>query len=222
MDPILQERDDAIATVVLNRPDKLNALNREAWARLEEVMRELSQDNGVRCIVLRGAGEKAFAAGADISEFENERSNVEQAREYGNTVDGAMASLVDCRHPTLAMIRGVCVGGGLEVACACDLRICGSSSRFGVPVNRLGLTMAYRELELLLSLIGHAAALEILLEGKVFGAEKAAAIGLLNRVVPDDRVQEEAYATARRIAEAAPLVNRWHKKSSAGSPTLDR
>jgi enoyl-CoA hydratase/carnithine racemase len=94
----------------------------------------------------------------------------------------------------------------------CDLRVCGESSRFGIPVNRLGLTMAYGELMGLLALVGRAVALEILLEGRVFDAGEAARKGLVNRVVPDDKVEEEAYATARRIAEGAPLVNRWHKQ----------
>jgi enoyl-CoA hydratase len=123
-----------------------------------------------------------------------------------------MQSVARCRHPTVAMIRGACVGGGLEIAAMCDLRICGQSSRFGIPVNRLGLTMAYGELMGLLALVGRAVALEILLEGRVFDAEEAYRKGLVNRVVADGQVEDEAYATARRIAEGAPLVNRWHKQ----------
>ena len=211
-DAILIERDGDIATVVLNRPDKRNALNLEAWARLGEAFLLLAADGELRCVVVRGAGDEAFAAGADISEFANERGDVQQARRYGEVVDEAMDAIVRCPHPTVALIRGACVGGGLEIACACDLRICGASSRFGIPVNRLGLTMAYGELRCLLSVVGPSAAKEILLEGSVFGAERAAAMGLVNRVVEDDRVEEETYATARRIAGAAPLVNRWHKK----------
>jgi enoyl-CoA hydratase/carnithine racemase len=125
---------------------------------------------------------------------------------------GPSAALKTCRHPTVALIEGVCVGGGLEIAALCDLRICGESSRFGVPINRLGLVMAYPEIDGLRRLVGPAAALEILLEGRVFGAAEAREKGLVTRVVADDQVEAEAYETARRIAAGAPLVARWHKR----------
>src|SRR6266850_6885915 len=117
-----------------------------------------------------------------------------------------------CRHPIVAMIHGVCVGGGLEVITQCDLRICGASSRFGIPIKNLGLVVGYGEMKGLIDLVGRAVALEILLEGRVFGAEEAKSKGLVNRVVPDDKVEEESLAAARRIADGAPLVARWHKK----------
>ena len=120
--------------------------------------------------------------------------------------------LTACPHPVVAMIRGACVGGGLEIAASCDMRICGESSRFGVPVKNLGLVMAYGELKGLVELVGRAIALEIVLEGRVFGALEAKDKGLVNRVVPADKVEEESYATARRIADGAPLAARWHKK----------
>jgi len=209
---ILVQREDAIATVVLNRPEKLNALTLDMWLRLGDAMRDLEADDSVRCIVLRGAGDRAFAAGADIAEFANTRANARQAKEYGQRIAGTMHAIVRSRHPTVALIHGACVGGGLEIASQCDLRVAGASSRFGVPIKNLGLVVAYDELAGLMSVAGRAVALEILLEGRVFGAEEAFAKGLVNRVVPDDKVEEEAYATARRIAEGAPLVARWHKK----------
>ncbi len=211
-DLILMERADDIATVILNRPRKLNALTKPMWRRLGEVMEEISGDDGVRCVVLRGAGDKSFSPGNDISEFETERANVEQARAYGRILHATLEALRDCRHPTVALIKGICVGGGLEIAALCDMRVCGASSRFGVPINRLGLVMAYAEIQGLIDLVGRAATLEILLEARVFGAEEAKATGLVNRVVPDQEVEAEAYAMARRIADGAPLVNRWHKK----------
>ena len=210
--PILVRREGAIATVVLNRPDKLNAMTLDMWLRLGEAMRGLDADDSVRCIVLRGAGDKAFDAGADIAEFSATRANAKQAKEYGRRIAGTMRAVTECRHPTLALIRGACVGGGLEVASQCDLRIAGASSRFGVPIKNLGLVVAYDEMAGLLALAGRAVTLEILLEGRVFGADEALAKGLVNRVVPDDAVEGEAYAAARRIAEGAPLVARWHKK----------
>ena len=127
-----------------------------------------------------------------------------------------LAAFEQCRHPLVAMIKGICVGGGLEIAANCDLRICGESSRFGAPVNQLGLVMAHAEMRGLLALVGRAAALEILLEGRVFGAHGGDAERAWSRASsPDDKVEEEAYATARRIAAGAPLVARWHKKFAA-------
>ncbi len=212
IDTILVERDRAIATVVLNRPEKLNALTKPMWRRLGEVMVDLSADDSLRCVVLRGAGGKSFAPGNDISEFETDRATAAQAKAYGEILHATLGAIRDCRHPTVALIEGICVGGGLEIAALCDLRICGESSRFGVPINRLGLVMAYDEIAGLAGLVGRAAALEILLEGRVFGAQEAKDKGLVTRVVPDAEVAREAMATAGRIAEGAPLVARWHKK----------
>jgi enoyl-CoA hydratase/carnithine racemase len=182
------------------------------WRALGETMTDLDADESVRCIVLRGAGEKAFSPGNDIAEFATERSSVEQARAYGALMHGALRALAQCRHPMVAMIHGICVGGGMELACLCDIRVCGEGSRFGAPVSRLGLVMAHDEMAAVVALVGRAIALEILLEARVFGAAEALRKGLVSRVVPDDTVTEEAYAAARRIAAGAPLVHRWHKK----------
>lgn len=201
-----------IATVTLNNPERLNALNKPTWERLGVIMRELSADDTLRCVVLRGAGDKAFAAGADIAEFATERADSKQATVYGNLIHDTMQAVAQCKHPTVAMIKGACVGGGLEIAACCDMRICGTSSRFGVPINKLGLTMGYGELAGLLALVGRAVALEILLEGRVFDAAEALQKRLVNRVVADDQVETESYAAAQRIADGAPLVARWHKQ----------
>ena len=206
------ERDGAIATVTLVNPGRLNAMSRPMWEAVGTHMRTLSADDSVRCVIVRGAGEKAFAAGADIAEFETERANVGQARNYGIAIQRTMDAVQDCRHPTVAMIHGVCVGGGLELASLCDIRICGESSRFGVPVKNLGLVMAYGELKGLIGLVGRSVALEIVFEGRVFGAQEAKEKRLVSRVVADDQVTTEALATAQRIADGAPLVARWHKK----------
>jgi len=211
-DTIRIERSGAIATVVLNRPEKLNALTRAMWKRLGEVFTDLSADDAIHCIVIRGAGTRAFAPGNDISEFATDRSNVEQAREYGEDMRRTIEAIGTCRHPVVAQIHGICVGGGLEIAGLADLRICGESSRFGVPINKLGLVMAYAEIGSLIALAGEGNALEILLEGRVFDAREAKDKGLVTRVVPDDQVEAEALAAAQRIAEGAPLVARWHKK----------
>jgi len=205
-------RDGVIATVVLNRPDKLNALTKGMWQALGSVIEALSSDDDLRCIILRGAGEKAFSPGNDIAEFASERANKAQAIAYGRVMHATLDALGVCRHPLVAQIHGVCVGGGLEIAALCDLRICGESSRFGAPIKSLGLTMAYAEMAPLIRLVGAAAALEILLEGRIFDAAEAKEKRLVTRIVSDDKVAAEARASAERIAEGAPLVARWHKK----------
>src|SRR6476619_7401453 len=174
-----------IATVVLNRPEKLNALTRPMWRRLGEAFEELHANDAIRCIVICGAGTRAFAPGNDISEFATERSNVEQARAYGEDMRRTIEAIGNCRHPIVAQIHGICVGGGLEIAGLADIRICGASSRFGVPINKLGLVMAYAEIGSLIALSGEANALEILLEGRVFDAAEAKEKGLVTRVVAD-------------------------------------
>ncbi|SAK88461.1 short chain enoyl-CoA hydratase [Caballeronia pedi] len=213
-DMLTIERDGDIAVVSLDNPAKMNALTLSMWRDLGAAMNELSDDDGVRCVVLRGAGSKAFAAGADIGEFATLRSNREQARAYAEITTAAMEAIERCRHPVVAMIHGVCVGGGLEIASLCDIRICGESSRFGAPVGQLGLTMSCAELGALIRLAGRPVAMEIVLEGRIFNAQEALAKGLTSRVVADDAVEEEAIATARRIARGAPLVARWHKQAA--------
>lgn len=205
-------RDGFIATVVLNRPEKLNALTRTMWCDLGAAVAELSADDNLRCLILRGAGEKAFSPGNDIGEFATERANKAQAIEYGRAMHSTLEALEHCRHPIVAQIHGVCVGGGMEIVSLADVRVCGESSRFGAPIKNLGLTMAYAEMAPLVRLVGAAVALEILLEGRIFDAAEALSKGLVSRVVPDADVATEARATAERIAEGAPLVARWHKK----------
>ncbi len=211
-DLVLLERDGAIARVTLNQPAKLNAVNNAMWTRLGELFAELDADQTLRCIILAGSGGRAFSVGADISEFEENRSSVEKARRYHERTHASMAAITRCRHPVIAEIRGLCVGGGLELATICDLRITGEGARFGIPVKRLGLVVSYSELEPLIELVGPAVALEILLEGQIYGAADAFRMGLVNRVVADAEVGAEVSATAARIAEGAPLAARWHKK----------
>jgi enoyl-CoA hydratase/carnithine racemase len=209
---ILVDRDEAIATITLNRPEKLNALTKAMWGGLGEAVDALGRDASVRCILIRGAGERAFSPGNDIGEFARERSNKAQAREYGAIMHATIEAIWAIPQPVVAMIHGICVGGGLEIASLCDLRICGASSRFGAPIKNLGLVMAYAEMGPLVRLVGPSVALEILLEGRIFDAAEAKDKGLVTRVVPDDQVSTEARAAALRIAEGAPLTARWHKK----------
>jgi enoyl-CoA hydratase len=204
-------RGGPIATVVLNRPEKLNALTKPMWRLLGETIDRLSADDTLRCVIVRGAGEKAFSPGNDIAEFATERANKAQAIDYGKVMHATARALAHCRHPLVAQIHGICVGGGLEIAALCDLRICGVSSRFGAPIKNLGLVMAYPEMAPLVRLAGADVALEILLEGRIFDASEAKEKRLVTRVVADDQVAAEAWATAQRVADGAPLVARWHK-----------
>jgi enoyl-CoA hydratase/carnithine racemase len=208
---VMLEQEGGVATVTLNRPEKLNALTKPLWLELGEVLRAVSADDAVRCVVLRGAGEKSFSPGNDISEFRTERADKAQATRYGEVMRDTLESLAACPHPVVARIHGICVGGGLEIASLCDLRICGQSSRFGVPIKNLGLVMSYHELGPLVRLVGPGVAREILLEGRIFDAQEALAKGLVTRVVPDDRVAAEVEASVGRITAGAPLAARWHK-----------
>lgn len=210
---LLVERDGAIATVIFNRPERRNAVNLEQWRRIGATMRELSADDDLRCVVLRGAGDKAFVAGADIAEFENERKGRAKGKLYGTAVTEGLHAIGQCRHPTVAMIKGVCIGGGLEIVTRCDIRICGVSSRFGIPSNKLGLVVSHAELEALVAVVGRAFAHEILLCGEIFDAEHAHRMGLVHRMVADDAVETTALDVARGIAARAPLTNRWHKQA---------
>ncbi len=211
-DSVLVARDESIVTVTLNRPHRRNALDRAGWRRLADVFTDLDGDGTLRSIVVRGAGGRAFGAGADIAEFADERRDSTQAVAYGRDVDAAMGAITSCKHPTIALIEGVCVGGGLEIACACDLRVCSTSSRFGIPVNRLGLTMSHSELRVLLSVVATPIAKEVLFSGELFDAPRALQMGLVHRIVEDAGVEAETYALATRVAAAAPQVNRLHKK----------
>lgn len=211
-DLILLDRSDGIATVTLNQPEKRNALNLEMWHGLRQTFDTLSNDDDIRCVILRGAGGSAFSSGADIAEFSQVRSDAAQSRAYSDVTRLAMDAIASCRHPTIAFIKGTCVGGGLEMAAMCDIRICAASSRFGIPINRLGLVVSHFELRGLLALVGKANTLEILLEGRIFDADTALRMGLVNRVMTDDALDEEVAATSRRISRGAPLVARWHKK----------
>ena len=211
-EPILLTIEGPIATVVLNNPNKMNALTLDAWAALGRTMTALSENADLRCVVIRGAGDRAFSAGADISEFPDIRATAAQARTYGAVVAETLAALTGCIHPVVAAIQGACTGGGLEVACGCDIRISNTSARFGVPINKLGHAFAYAEMQTVLAAAGRNLVLELIFEGRIMDATEALGRGLVNRVVADADFEDEIQATAGRIAAGAPLVNRTTKK----------
>lgn len=209
---IRTRREEDVVTVTLDHPAKLNVLDLGAWNALGSVFEKLARDDSVRCVVMRGAGGRAFSAGSDIAAFGAQRSTPEQVTRYAAAVERALRGVYDCPHPTVAVVEGVCVGGGIIITACCDLAVCGGSSRFGAPVNRLGLTMAYEEMAPLLAATGAGAVLEILLTGELVGAHRAREVGLVHRVVADAEVAAAAAGIARSIAAGAPLVNRWHKR----------
>src|ERR1700716_425113 len=206
------ERAENIVTIKIVRPEKHNALTIEMWKGLRAAFEAVAADGSVRVVVLRGAGGRAFSVGADIGEFEQTRAGKPQAIAFAEVVHDCVRAIQDCPNPTIAAIEGLCVGGGVEIAAACDLRFASSSSRFGVPIQRLWLPVGYPELDGLKRLVGPSNALEILYEGRIFGADEALQKGLVNRLIADAAFAEELAGVVERIASGAPLVARWHKR----------
>jgi len=210
--PILVERRDGIATVTFNRPDQRNALNYWMWLDLRRILVDLETDPEVRVVVFRGAGTEAFSAGADIKDFDLYRNNAQKARLYQEAVEGTLRYLERMTRPTIAMIRGYCVGGGFEFTHACDLRIASEDARVGIPAARLGISIRHEEMRRLVQLGGRGSALFILLTARLFDAQTALRMGLLDAVVPPEELEEFTYGVARDIARLAPLSHRIHKE----------
>lgn len=212
---VLLQRDGQLAWVTLSHPGRLNAITVGMWRELRDVFTRIAADDALRCVIVRGEGGN-FAAGADIREFPAERADAAGVQRYHREILApALMAVAQCPQPVVAQIEGVCVGGGLEIACQCDLRIAGESARLGVPINRLGFPMAPDEMRGLLALAGRAATLAILLEGRVFGTAEARDLGLLTRIVADAEVGAQARRSAERICQGAPLAARINKRLSA-------
>lgn len=212
LDPRLTvTRDDTIAIVTFNRPERRNAFDLSMWRGLHQIMQDLSADNDLRCVVLRGAGDKAFSAGADIGAFAEERGSAEREAEYAHVLDESMQSIRLCQHPVVAMIMGYCLGGGAGIATMCDFRVGGEAMRMGITARNLGVWYPYAEIDPIITLAGSGVASEMLIEGRIFTGREAYEKGLLSRLVADDQVEAEALALARRVAAGAPLSARYHK-----------
>lgn len=205
------ERSGETAVVVLDSPGKLNAISQAMWQALARRFRGFAQDESLRTVVVRGAG-RNFAAGADIDEFAQLRTDPSEGRRYHlETIANALAAITECPMPVVAAIEGVCVGGGLEVAVACDLRIAADNARIGAPVGRLGFPFAWPELVPLLRLVGPGVAAELLLEGRLLGAPEAAARGLVTRTVDLERFESEVQECVARICAGSPRSARENK-----------
>lgn len=205
-DRIITEKRDGIGWLTFNNPARHNALSFDMWSAMPDVFADFDRDEDVRVIVLAGAGGKAFVSGADISEFEDKRAEAEAIARYDEAADRAFSALRGARKPTIAMIRGYCIGGGLAVALGCDLRFASAESRFGIPAARLGLGYQYPGLSKLVATVGHAFAREILFTARQFDATEAAAMGLVNRVLASDELDAFVARTAAAIAQNAPLT----------------
>jgi len=205
---IERSHDGALATIRLNRPDKRNALTLGMWRELEQAFTLLEQDAELRCVVMRGAGGN-FAAGADLTEFPTLRATIDQAETYGRQMIAALIAIRDCRHPTIAAIEGLCVGGGLEIALMCDLRLGAADSRYGIPIQKVGVAMPYPELAILTQMLGRGTMLALLLEGQLHDASWAEQHGLLTRIATD--LEADLAATIERILTGSPTSHRHHK-----------
>jgi enoyl-CoA hydratase len=207
---ILVERRDRVAIITINRPEKRNALNIQTRAEGAAVLDELRTDDSARVVVLTGAGDKAFIAGADIAEFA-ERTAIQQRevmldRSLFNAIDGFP-------KPIIAMVNGYCLGGGCEVALACDLRVAGDKASFGQPEINLGIIPGGGGTQRLTRLVGEGKAMEMILTGEIINADTALAIGLVNHVVPADQLESKTMEIANRMAEKSPIALRLAKES---------
>jgi enoyl-CoA hydratase/carnithine racemase len=210
-DPILVEHDGSIATVVFNRPKVRNALSLAMWREIALIADRLSADDNVRAVLFRGAGEEAFASGADISEFKENRKDKETALAYNKIVEEAEVAIRNCRKPTVAMIFGFCMGGGMAIAMACDLRFAAEGSRFGIPAAKLGIVYDFDAVRQLVDLAGPAYAKDILYSARALSAEEAFRIGLIQRLLPVAELEAHTRDYLKTVAGNAPLSVRGAK-----------
>ncbi len=203
---ILIKRDGPIGTVVFSNLDKHNAMTGEMWAALPVHIAELDADTSIRAIVLLGDGEKAFVSGADISEFDEKRSSPETTATYNRASEAATEALKHVGKPTIAMIRGFCIGGGVSVAMSCDMRIAAAGAKFGVPAAKLGLGYEFKGVRKLVDVVGPAFAKEIFFTARQFTAEEALTMGLINRAVPEAELEAYVRNYAQTIAANAPMT----------------
>jgi enoyl-CoA hydratase/carnithine racemase len=209
---ILSVTDGPIGTLTFNNPERHNAMSLDMWRAATTVLEEFEKDAAVRVIVLTGAGGKAFVSGADISKFESERDTLDAVTTYNAAVDRFGQALGESSKPTIAMIRGYCVGGGLGIAVCCDLRIANDAARFGVPAAKLGLGYGYANIRRIMDLVGPQFVTELLLTARQFDAAKAAQTGLVNHVVPDGEIESYVRELAGVISDNAPLTIRAVKR----------
>lgn len=209
---IYVELEDGVATIVLNRPEERNAISYEGWLELRRLAKEIGTDEQIRVVVLRGTGEKAFSAGADIKDFDRFRTDSEQAKKYQTAFDAAVDAIEAIPVPTICHIKGFCIGGGCELTLATDLRISADNGRFAIPAARLGIVIGHQEMSRLVRLIGPGNTSYILLTGRTIDAAEAFRIGLVTVVIPLEESDKYVENLAREIVELAPLSHYVHKQ----------
>ena len=200
------ERDGPIGRLVLDNPERRNAINADMWRAIAPAMAAFNADASIRCIVIRGEGTQAFAAGADISEFEKNRASEGDVKQYEAATSAAHHAIESSPKPVIALIHGFCVGGGLAVALSCDLRYADASSRFAIPAARLGLGYGVHGTGRLVATVGHAAAREIMFSARRYDAGEALAMGLVNRILPDAELDDYVRKVALELAANAPMT----------------
>jgi|KBSMisStaDraftv2_1062788.scaffolds.fasta_scaffold27320_2 enoyl-CoA hydratase/carnithine racemase len=212
-DKLIGRKDGAIGWVTFNNPQKRNAMSMEMTQAFGMVLEEFIRDPAIRVVILHGAGDKAFVSGADISEFKDKRSTAEATELYNAASNRTGKLLKECPKPTIAMIRGYCMGGGMGTAVACDLRIASDDSRFGVPAAKLGVGYRYERLKQLEELVGPSFTAEIFYTGRQFTAQEALQMGLINRMLPAAELEKYVLDYANTIAGNAPLTIAAVKRS---------
>lgn len=210
---MIAEKDGPIGRLIFNNPARRNAVSLDMWEAVPRILDDFEGDEGVRVIVVSGAGDKAFISGADISEFAEKRASQEAVTAYNRISESGRRRIEECPKPTIAMIRGYCMGGGAGTALACDLRFADPSARFAIPAARLGLGYGYDGIKKLVGLVGPAYAGEIFYTARQFTAEEALRMGLVNAVLPADALESHVRETCERIAANAPLTIRAAKAS---------
>ena len=212
-DKMLAAKEGRVGIMTFNNPEKRNAVSYEMWVAAEEILNDFAADPQVRVVVLTGAGGKAFVSGADISKFESERASQEATQRYNQQTERIYSMLYAFEKPTIAMIRGYCVGGGLNLAICCDMRIATAESRFALPAAKLGLGYGYNGLRRYIATIGPVATKEIFFTARQFGTDEALRWGVINHAVADDRLEASVMETANTIADNAPLTIKGIKLS---------
>ena len=202
---LIVEKKGAVGWIVFNQPAKKNAINDAMWRGIPEAMARFDADREVRCVAFRGAGTEAFASGPDISEFAKIRAERAAVSHYDGLLDRVLHSIQGSPKPSVAMIHGFCMGGGLEVALACDLRYCARSAQFGIPAAKLGLAYSVEGHKRLLETVGHARAREIMFLGRRYPAEEGLAMGLVHRVLPDEELESFTTEVLNTLIANAPL-----------------
>ncbi len=203
---VLAEKEGALGWLIFNRPERHNAISTDMWRAIRDMLADFNADPGVRVIILRGAGERAFVSGADISQYERNNATPEDSARTAEIVNRGRNAIRDSTKPTIAMIHGYCLGGGLSVALLCDLRIASEDARFGVPAAKLGIAYAYGSAKMICDRIGVANAKEMLLTARHFDAREALQMGLVNRIVPAADLQSTVKSYAEDIGRNAPLA----------------